>query len=146
MTIAEKPPSAVSESNEKIPGAATLIARAQALEQLRQSTGLADVIGGLSQNPLPDAFIVYPKSGAAQALDELRIELAKLPKVEQAQLDTSVAKKIGERFLRAIEGPGRGNDAGILSGIRIADHHFLPASPRFELARVHRVVEECSHD
>jgi cell division transport system permease protein len=70
------------------------VARAQALEQLRQSTGLADVIGGLSQNPLPDAFIVYPKSGAAQALDELRIELAKLPKVEQAQLDSAWAYKL----------------------------------------------------
>jgi len=36
------------------------VARAQALAQLKQSTGLADVIGGLQQNPLPDAFIVYP--------------------------------------------------------------------------------------
>ncbi|MEO8343051.1 MAG: permease-like cell division protein FtsX [Gallionella sp.] len=70
------------------------IARGQALEQLKQSTGLADVIGGLSQNPLPDAFIVYPKSGAAQSLDELRTELAKLPKVEQVQLDSAWAYKL----------------------------------------------------
>ena len=70
------------------------IARGQALEQLKQSTGLADVIGGLNQNPLPDAFIIYPKSGAAQSLDELRIELAKLPKVEQAQLDSAWAYKL----------------------------------------------------
>ena len=34
------------------------VPRAQALEQLKQSTGLADVIGGLQQNPLPDAFTV----------------------------------------------------------------------------------------
>jgi cell division transport system permease protein len=70
------------------------VARAQALEQLKQSTGLADVIGGLNQNPLPDAFIVYPKPGAAQSLDELRIELAKLPKVELAQLDSAWAYKL----------------------------------------------------
>ena len=70
------------------------IARGQALEQLKQSTGLADVIGGLNQNPLPDAFIIYPKSGAAQSLGELRIELAKLPKVEQAQLDSAWAYKL----------------------------------------------------
>jgi cell division transport system permease protein len=70
------------------------VARAQALEQLKQSTGLADVIGGLNQNPLPDAFIVYPKPSAAQALDELRIELAKLPRVEQAQLDSAWAYKL----------------------------------------------------
>jgi cell division transport system permease protein len=70
------------------------VARAQALEQLKQSTGLADVIGGLNQNPLPDAFIVYPKPSAAQSLDELRIELAKLPKVELAQLNSAWAYKL----------------------------------------------------
>lgn len=70
------------------------VTRAQALEQLKQSTGLADVIGGLSQNPLPDAFIVHPKPGEAQSLDELRVELAKLPKVELAQLDSAWAYKL----------------------------------------------------
>jgi cell division transport system permease protein len=70
------------------------VARAQALEQLKQSTGLADVIGGLNQNPLPDAFIVYPKSGAAQSLDGLRMELAKLAKVEKVQLDSAWAYKL----------------------------------------------------
>lgn len=70
------------------------VPRAQALEQLKQSTGLADVIGGLQQNPLPDAFTVYPKPGAAQSLDQLRGELAKLPKVELAQLDSEWAYKL----------------------------------------------------
>jgi cell division transport system permease protein len=70
------------------------VARAQALEQLKQSTGLADVIGGLNQNPLPDAFIVHPKQGDAQSLDALRNELAKLPTVEQAQLDSAWAYKL----------------------------------------------------
>ncbi len=70
------------------------VARAQALEQLKQSTGLADVIGGLEKNPLPDAFVVYPKPGEAQSLEELRDELAKLPKVEQAQLDSAWAYKL----------------------------------------------------
>jgi cell division transport system permease protein len=70
------------------------VSRAQALEQLKQSTGLADVIGGLSQNPLPDAFIIYPKQGDALLLDGLRTELAKLPGVEQAQLDSAWAHKL----------------------------------------------------
>ena len=70
------------------------VARADALAQLKQSTGLADVIGGLQQNPLPDAFIVYPKSGEAQALEALRNELAKLSKVELAQLDSTWAYKL----------------------------------------------------
>lgn len=70
------------------------VAREKALEQLKQSTGLADVIGGLQKNPLPDAFAVYPKPGAAQSLDELRAELAKLPKVQLAQLDSEWAYKL----------------------------------------------------
>jgi cell division transport system permease protein len=70
------------------------IARAQALEQLKQSTGLADVIGGLNQNPLPDAYIVYPKPAAAHVLEALRNELAKLHKVDLAQLDSAWAYKL----------------------------------------------------
>jgi cell division transport system permease protein len=70
------------------------VSRAQALEQLKQSSGLADVIGSLSQNPLPDAFIVHPKPGGAQALEGLRTELAKLPGVEKAQLDSAWAYKL----------------------------------------------------
>jgi cell division transport system permease protein len=70
------------------------VSRTQALEQLKQSTGLADVIGGLNQNPLPDALIVYPKPAGAQDLEKLRTELAKLPKVEQAQLDSAWAYKL----------------------------------------------------
>ncbi len=66
----------------------------QALQQLKQSTGLADVIGGLEKNPLPDAYIVRPKSGTAQVLDNLRTEIAKLPKVELAQLDSAWAYKL----------------------------------------------------
>jgi cell division transport system permease protein len=70
------------------------VPRDQALQQLKQTTGLADVIGGLQQNPLPDAFTVYPKPSAAQSLDTLRTELAKLPKVELAQLDSEWAYKL----------------------------------------------------
>ena len=70
------------------------VARNQALEQLKQSSGLADVIGGLDHNPLPDAFVVYPKPSEAKALDALRSELAKFPKVELAQLDSAWAYKL----------------------------------------------------
>ena len=70
------------------------IARDQALEQLKRSTGLADVIGSLERNPLPDAFVVSPKQAEPQALDALRDELARLPRVEQAQLDSAWAHKL----------------------------------------------------
>ncbi|MBI5430447.1 MAG: ABC transporter permease [Nitrosomonadales bacterium] len=70
------------------------VPRDRALEQLKHSTGLADVIAGLEKNPLPDAFIVHPKSGEARELEALRAELAKLPGVEQAQLDSAWAYKL----------------------------------------------------
>jgi len=73
---------------------AEFVARDEALEQLKQSTGLADVIGGLKQNPLPDAFVVYPKPGEAKLLEALRSDLAKLPNVEHAQLDSAWAYKL----------------------------------------------------
>lgn len=70
------------------------IPRAKALERLKQSTGLADLIAGLEQNPLPDAFVVRPKSNDAHALDALHGELAKLPNVKEAQLDSAWAYKL----------------------------------------------------
>jgi len=78
------------------PGVASaeFIPRAEALEQLKQGTGLADLIGGLPQNPLPDAFIVHPGPDDAQALDALRGELAQLPMVGEAQLDSAWAYKL----------------------------------------------------
>lgn len=70
------------------------VPRDRALQQLKQSTGLADVIGSLEKNPLPDAFVVHPKSDSAQNIDTLRTEIANLPKVEQAQLDSAWAYKL----------------------------------------------------
>jgi len=73
---------------------AEFVARDRALEQLKQSTGMADLIGGLEKNPLPDAFIVSPRQNNAQSLDVLRGELAQLPKVEVVQLDSDWAYKL----------------------------------------------------
>lgn len=86
------------EANEAIAGI-EFVSRDRALEQLKQSTGLADVIGSLEKNPLPDAFIVSPRQAEPQALDALRNELARLPRVEQAQLDSAWAYKL-EALLR----------------------------------------------
>jgi len=70
------------------------VPRDQALEQLKQTTGLTDVIGGLAQNPLPDAYVIYPKISDAQALESLRDELQKWPKLEHVQLDSAWAHKL----------------------------------------------------
>ncbi len=70
------------------------ISRTEALTTLGQGTGLDDVISGLESNPLPDAFIVTPKSSAPQSLDTLRQELQKIPKIEITQLDSAWAYKL----------------------------------------------------
>lgn len=70
------------------------VPRDRALKQLKQSTGLADVIGGLTQNPLPDAFIVYPKESDVHLLEALRDELVKWPKLEHVQMDSDWARKL----------------------------------------------------
>ena len=72
---------------------AEFVSRDQALDEIRRSSGLSDVIAGLKQNPLPDAFIVHPKTTDSSALDALRTELQKLPKVEQVQLDSAWVRK-----------------------------------------------------
>ena len=70
------------------------VPREQALQQLQHSTGLADVTGGLAQNPLPHAFIVYPKSNDIQVLEALRDELKGWSKFEHVQLDSAWVRKL----------------------------------------------------
>jgi cell division transport system permease protein len=70
------------------------VPRDLALKQLQLSTGMADVIGGLTQNPLPDAFIIYPIPMGVQKLELLRDDLKSWPKFEHVQLDSSWAYKL----------------------------------------------------
>lgn len=70
------------------------VPRTEALEQLKRSSGLADVIAGLTQNPLPDAYIVHPKQQGAQALETLRDELQLWPELEHVQLDSAWVRKL----------------------------------------------------
>lgn len=70
------------------------VPREQALLQLQNSTGLSDVTAGLAQNPLPHAFIVYPKGNDIQALESLRDELKTWSKFEHVQLDSAWARKL----------------------------------------------------
>jgi cell division transport system permease protein len=70
------------------------VAREVALKKLQQSTGLSDVIGGLSQNPLPDAFVIYPKDGNVKTLEALRDELKTWPHFEHVQLDSAWVHKL----------------------------------------------------
>lgn len=70
------------------------VSREQALADLKAGTGLGDVISGLAQNPLPDAFIIDARDNAAQSLEKLREEFRRWPKVAHVQLDAAWARRL----------------------------------------------------
>jgi cell division transport system permease protein len=80
------------------------VPRDQALQELKESSGLADVIDSLPQNPLPDAFIVSAKDNTPRALEALREEIAQWPRVVHAQLDAAWARRLDAtlRFGRVV--------------------------------------------
>jgi cell division transport system permease protein len=73
---------------------ARFVPREQALKELKASTGLADIVDGLPQNPLPDAVIVLPRETSAQPLEKLRDEVRGWPHVSHVQLDTAWAQRL----------------------------------------------------
>ena len=81
------------------------VSRAQAFEELKATTHLADVLATLGRNPLPHAFTVRVRSGAAARGDALRQQLAALPKVDQVVADFDWSRRLarwvrfGERLL-----------------------------------------------
>ncbi|MDF0604346.1 permease-like cell division protein FtsX [Neisseriaceae bacterium TC5R-5] len=61
------------------------------MEKRNQLSGLGD---GLESNPLPDAFVVTPKTLEPGELEILQKELSGLPMVELAQFDAHWAKRL----------------------------------------------------
>jgi len=80
---------------KQIPGISALrfVSREQALEGLKQSENLADVIAALQTNPLPDAFVLEARGGAAE-LEKLETQLGALPKVAHVQLDSAWVRRL----------------------------------------------------
>ncbi|MBP4047032.1 permease-like cell division protein FtsX [Chromobacterium violaceum] len=72
----------------------TFVSKGQALQDLEKRNGLTGLSDGLDANPLPDAFVVTPKSLEPRELDMLQKELSGLPMVELAQFDASWAKRL----------------------------------------------------
>ncbi len=70
------------------------VSRELALKKLQQTTGLSDMIDGLSQNPLPDAFVIYPKENNVASLEVLRDELKTWQHLEHVQLDSAWVQKL----------------------------------------------------
>ena len=78
------------------------VPREQALKELQATEGLAEVVAALSSNPLPDAFVLRPRSSEAAALEALARDLRAQPAVGHVQLDAAWARRLG-----ALEGTAR---------------------------------------
>jgi cell division transport system permease protein len=62
--------------------------RATALEDFRTHSGFGSALDALEGNPLPDALVVRPASGAAGDVEGVAAALRKLPETDLVQLDT----------------------------------------------------------
>ncbi|MDR1662541.1 MAG: permease-like cell division protein FtsX [Azoarcus sp.] len=77
------------------------VSRAEALRQL-ESNGLGDVLGGLTVNPLPDAFVVTLRSDDPELFKTLSARMRSWPGVAHVQLDSAWVER-----LSALLGLGR---------------------------------------
>ncbi len=83
-------------------GAIRFVSRDEALNQLRRTEGIAEVMSALNQNPLPDAFVVKLREVPAGELDALAETLRRQPGVAQVQADSAWVRR-----LAALLGVGR---------------------------------------
>ncbi len=88
--------------------AVRFVSREQALKELQQVQGIAEVVAAIGRNPLPDAFVVSARIDGADALAQ---DLSKLPGVAHVQADATWARR-----LAALEGIGRVG-LGLLAGL-----------------------------
>jgi cell division transport system permease protein len=73
---------------------ARFVPRDQAIAELKQVEGLADVVAALRTNPLPDAYAVQLVPGESAAAEALAARLREFPKVAQVQLDSAWVKRL----------------------------------------------------
>jgi len=72
----------------------SFVPRDEAWQKLRQNTGLNDIAGGLEQNPLPDAYIIFPETSTPEIIEQMQQEMQQWPGVAHAQLDTTWVKRM----------------------------------------------------
>lgn len=67
------------------------VPREQALKEMSEVQGMAEVLAALGRNPLPDAFVVTPRG---EDIGPLAGELAGLPGVAHVQADAAWARRL----------------------------------------------------
>ena len=75
------------------------VSKAQALEELRTTTHLAEVLASLDRNPLPHAFTVRVRAAEPAAIQAARAEWSRLAKVDQVVADFDWSERLG-RWMR----------------------------------------------
>ncbi len=83
------------------------VPRSKALEELKATSHLAELLANLDRNPLPHAFSIRPRSSDPAALAAARADWARLPKVDQVSAEFEWAEKVSRwaRFAdRALAG------------------------------------------
>jgi cell division transport system permease protein len=74
-------------------GSWQFVAREEALKRLQAAEGMAEIVGSLPRNPLPDAFVVTPTDSQPEALEQLAKTFSTWPKVAHVQLDSAWVKR-----------------------------------------------------
>jgi cell division transport system permease protein len=73
---------------------ARYVPRDEALATLSASQDLADISAGLTENPLPDAWVVRPQVTSRESLAQAADDLGKLPGVAETHLDSQWADRL----------------------------------------------------
>ncbi|MBW8364395.1 MAG: permease-like cell division protein FtsX [Rhizobium sp.] len=73
---------------------ARFVPKDEALATLSASQDLADITAGLTENPLPDAWIVRPQATSRDALVGISDSLRKMPGVAETHLDSQWAERL----------------------------------------------------
>jgi len=73
---------------------ARFVPKDEALAALSTEQDLSDVTAGLTENPLPDAWVVQPVDTSRASLTRLADELDKLPGVAETHLDSQWAERL----------------------------------------------------
>jgi cell division transport system permease protein len=74
--------------------AARHVPKDEALAALSTAQDLTDITAGLTQNPLPDAWVVRPQAASREALTKIADELSGLPGVAETHLDSQWAERL----------------------------------------------------
>lgn len=79
-------------------GRVTFVPRDQALDALKDKSGLTDVLETLGENPLPDSYVVkldsFGASAQATEVEAIAAQMRALPNIDTVQVDSAWVKRL----------------------------------------------------